>query len=114
MRRRTAIDQDKHAFWKKTLQQWRSSGLGARAFCRQQRLKESQFWWWKRRLAEQLEASATKQTPAFVPVTLVQPTKADDAAIEIRLRSGHVLKLAGSCDRRLLADVVAVLEERPC
>jgi hypothetical protein len=103
------INEAKHAYWRRVLQQWRDSGLGIREFCRQHRHHESQFWFWKRRLGEHVDA-----TPNFVPVTVVDAPIARSPFIDIRLISGHRLRVRPGCDRQLLADVVAVLEGKPC
>jgi len=110
-RRQRRIDEAKHEHWRGVLRQWRASGLKVRRFCEQHRIRESQFWWWRRRLEE----STTRiGQPAFVPVTLVESRGPASAAIDIRLASGHRLCVRSGCDRQLLAEVVAVLEGRPC
>jgi transposase len=105
------IDAGKHERWRRVLREWRASGLSVRDFCDWRKIPESQFWWWRRRLGEQAEPVA-KSEPAFVPITIVEPPAS--AAIDIRLASGHRLRVRAGCDRQLLAEVVAVLEGRPC
>jgi len=113
-RRQRRINEAKHEHWRRLLQQWQASGLGVRAFCDRRKILESQFWWWKRRLAERVETAPVKTGPDFVPVTIVEPPSPTSAAIDIRLNSGHRLRVRSGCDRRLLAEVVALLEGRPC
>jgi hypothetical protein len=108
------IDKAKHARWRRLLQKWQGSGLGVRAFCDRQKIPEAQFWWWRRRLAEQGEPLEEQAAPAFVPVTIVGAATSLSAAIDIKLTNGHRLRVRSGCDRGLLADVVAVLEGRPC
>ncbi len=111
-RRRRRIDEAKHEHWRGVLRQWQASGLGIRAFCARHRIREPQFWWWRRRLEE---PAARLEQPAFMPVTLVGAREAGRAAIDIRLKtSGHRLRVRSGCDRQLLAEVVALLEDRPC
>jgi len=110
-RRQRRINEAKHEHWRGVLRQWRASGLKVRRFCERHRIRESQFWWWRRRLEE---SPASDGQPAFVPVTLVEPCEPARAAIDIRLSSGHRLRVRSGCDRQLLADVVAVLEGQPC
>jgi hypothetical protein len=105
------INEEKHARWRRLLQHWETSGLGVRAFCDRQKIPEAQFWWWRRRLSEQVKAA---KAPAFVPVTIVETTTSTSAAIDIKLTNGHRLRVRAGCDRRLLAEVVAVLEGKPC
>jgi transposase len=114
-RRQRRIDEAKHEHWRQVLQRWKASGLGVRGFCDRHRLAESQFWWWRRRLGESIEMAPVKSEPAFVPITIVESRRAGtSAAIDIRLTSGHRLRVRAGCDRRLLAEVVALLEGRPC
>lgn len=112
-RRQRRIDEAKHERWRRIFQQWRASGLGVRAFCDRRKIVESQFWWWKRRLAGRVETAQVKAGPDFVPVTIVEPPSPTSAAIDIRLSSGHRVRVRAG-DRRLLAEVVALLEGRPC
>jgi hypothetical protein len=110
-RRQRRIDEAKHERWRGVLRQWLASGLKVRRFCEEHQIRESQFWWWRRRLGE----SATKDAqPTFVPITIVEPSAPASAVIDIRLTSGHRLRIRAGCDRSLLADVVALLEGRPC
>ena len=113
-RRQRPINEAKHERWRQVFEQWGASGLGVRAFCERQNIAESQFWWWRRRLGGQIETSPIKAEPAFVPLTIVESPAASSAAIDVRLANGHRLKVRAGCDRQLLADVVAVLEGRPC
>jgi hypothetical protein len=108
------INEAKHAHWRRVLQQWQSSGLRVRAFCDRRNIPESQFWWWRRRLAEAGGSVEPRSSPAFVPVTIVGAATSPGTAIDIKLANGHRLRVRAECDRRLLADVVAVLEGRPC
>jgi hypothetical protein len=109
-RRQRRIDEAKHEHWRGLLRQWRACGLGVRRFCEREGLRESQFWWWKRRLGEQVVKAPKKKAEAvFVPVSIVETS-----AIEIELRSGHKLHVRAGCARQLLSEVVAVLEDRPC
>ena len=37
-------------YWQRTISEAAWSGTSARAFCRQRRLRESQFYWWQHKL----------------------------------------------------------------
>ncbi len=114
MARRGRINEAKHARWLQVLQQWQASGLSIRKFCREHGYHESQFGFWKRRLATKLDASAAVPKPSFLPVTVVNASAPISPAIDIRLASGHRLRVRSGCDRQLLVDVVAVLEGKSC
>ena len=42
-------DVEKRRFWQRTIREAARSGLSTREFCRQNKLQESQFYWWQRR-----------------------------------------------------------------
>ena len=43
-------DVEKERYWQKIIGEAVRSGMSIREFCRQRRLKVSQFYWWQRRL----------------------------------------------------------------
>jgi hypothetical protein len=120
--------------WQTAIQRWQSSGQSVRAFCRQESLKESAFFFWRRELALHREdatsppslpqASKRKTLPPaeiagpatrFLPVQVVaghDPQRAGD--IEIVLGSGRAVRVPPRFDRQTLADVLAFLEGRSC
>lgn len=103
--------------WRRHLRQQSNSGLTIRDYCGEHDLAESSFYFWRREIAardRQVSDGAPSAEPAFVPVTIVEPPTPASAAIDIRLVSGHRLRVRAGCDRQLLAEVVAVLEGRPC
>jgi hypothetical protein len=40
-------DVEKQRYWQKTIGDAARSGMSIREFCRQRRVKESQFYWWR-------------------------------------------------------------------
>lgn len=109
-------DPKRERFWRRHLKRQRASGLTIRDYCAGHELPESSFHFWRREIADRDRQRGAGNTPpaAFVPVTIVEPPTLTNAAIDIKLASGHRLRVRGGCDRRLLAEVVAVLEGRPC
>jgi hypothetical protein len=96
--------------WRQHIEQQRSSGLSVRDYCDAHDLTESSFYLWRRTLAERDRES----TPAFVPVVITDAPRVEASPIEIRLAGGQRVRVRAGCDRKLLADVLAVLEGRPC
>jgi len=43
-------DVEKQRYWQRTIGDAARSGMSIREFCRQRRLRESQFYWWQRKL----------------------------------------------------------------
>ena len=51
-------DFGKERFWRRTLRQWRRSGLSVRAFCAEHVLAEASFYAWRRIVAQRDQESA--------------------------------------------------------
>lgn len=120
MAKGNARDPKREGYWRGHLKGQRASGLTIRDYCADEGLRETSFHFWKgeiaRRDRQRDEAKPSAAAPAFVPVTIVDPSAAPvvSSAIDIKLMGGHRLRVRSGCDRRLLAEVVAVLEGRPC
>jgi len=50
MRSNKKGDAEKARYWQRTISEAARSGTSIRAFCHQRRLRESQFYWWQRKL----------------------------------------------------------------
>ena len=121
--------------WQMAIQRWQSSGQSVRAFCQQEGLKESAFFFWRRELAVHDRADApsplsppraanqktsppaesTGSAACFLPVQVVAGHDPQIAGgIEIVLGSGRAVRVPPRFDRQTLADVLAVLEGRSC
>ena len=106
-----ARDEWKERQWRRWIDQWRVSGLSARAFCAQHGLACASFYAWRR----VLERRAAEQ-PAFVPVQVVaDATPAGQAsALEVLLLDGRTVRVLPDFDAATLRRLLAVLEGRPC
>jgi transposase len=111
-------DPGKEQFWRQALARQGASGLGIRAFCQREGVSEPCFYQWRRELARRDRSATHAPRPrrAFVPVQVVaddeKPTTS--GPIEIVLAGGRIIRVGDGFDRRMLAEVVAVLEARPC
>lgn len=116
---------EREQFWRRHIDQQRSSGLSVRDYCDRHSLREHSFYAWRRNINERdrhgKPAPQPLATPAFLPVAVVDgPTNLHDSPIEIRLVDGRRVRIRAGCDRALLADVLAILHtatkpgERPC
>lgn len=65
MTRRGDRSAEKEAFWKLAVDEWRAGGTSVREFCRNNGLKESAFYFWRRELARRagLPALCTTEGP---------------------------------------------------
>jgi hypothetical protein len=133
-----SCDPAKGRRWRELVKRWQQSGQTVREFCRTAEIKESAFYWWKRRLARRrvrrgedrhAQGSVPQRTrmdvrtsPAelvrhkaaqFLPVQVVMDQSAS-SGVEIHWNNGRSVRLHRGFDRQTLADVLAVLEARPC
>ncbi len=56
-------DMEKARHWQAVIRDAARSGMSTRAFCRRRKLKESQFYWWQRRLKEKRRPVSTPPGP---------------------------------------------------
>jgi len=116
-------DLDKERFWRRTIREWRRSGLSVREFCDWQQLSEAAFFAWRRKLVERDQDSESQigktvaVQPQFIPVQVVPDVARDVRAVdclEVQLPTGVRLQIPAGFDRQTLADVLAILEPRAC
>jgi transposase len=119
-------DTRREAQWRRIFQQHGRSGLTAREFCRNGKLPESAFYFWRRELQrrqeEQHPPTDPPSAPAFVAVKVEDSNNSSIGGrpsgtayrIEIELPGGRRVHVVAPVDRQALADVLAVLEGRPC
>ncbi len=91
-------DQYRAQDWARVIQECNSSGLSNREFCRQRGIAEKSFYYWQRKLRQQIVESAA---PQLVQLELAPVT---EGLLEIQYR-GAELKLPAGVDM----DAVAAL-----
>ena len=118
------------AYWRRIVRQQAASGVTIREFCRQSKLRESSFYFWRKELLRREAAqqrhgghACPPAMAAFVPVSVTaettEPATQEDPAsiqggsIEIVLADGRRIHVAPPVDRQALADVLAVLSLDP-
>ena len=110
-------DVEKAQHWQAVIRDAARSGMSTRAFCRQRKLKESQFYWWQRRLKEKRPPSSTPPGPASGAASFAlvsDETATTDAGIELLLAGGRRLRIAKGVDETTLRSVLAALEQPGC
>ena len=129
------IDEKKQRAWVRVLAKWEASGLSIRRFCREHRVRESQFHWWKRLLqrrgawqaGREREVRETEGCPGSVPFARVElradpgspcPTEAREqipaGRIELLVSDRYRLRLGQGFDPKTLAELLWVLEGHGC
>ena len=110
-------DGEKARYWQAVIRDAARSGVSTRAFCRQRKLKECQFYWWQRRLKGKRPPSLTTRGPANGPASFAlvsDEAGGNDAGIELVLAGGRRLRLAKGVDAPTLRSVLAALEQPGC
>ena len=74
-------------------------------FCREQKLRGSHFYWWKKRLRENTAARFVEVQVAESPANL-----AGDSRIEVRLQNGRSLMVGRGFDPEHVRGLLAVVE----
>ncbi|MGA3327811.1 MAG: hypothetical protein ABSF45_25405 [Terriglobia bacterium] len=111
-------DVEKERYWQKIIPEAVRSGISIREFCRQRRLKESQFYWWQRRLKAGRGEGVRRRTggqggvASFALVS--DEAGATDAGIELVLGGGRRLRIRRGVDEATLRVVLAALEPPRC
>jgi hypothetical protein len=111
-------DAKKARYWQEKLGEAARSGTSIREFCRRRRLKESQFYWWQRRLRmSRPEGTISKPggrggAASFALVS--EEVGATDAGIELVLGGGRRLRIRKGVDEETLRAVLAALEPAGC
>jgi hypothetical protein len=93
--------------WKRRLNRWQRSGLGAAAFSKQEKVSEPRLYVWRKRFDEARKARlapARPVVPAFVPVQ-VRSTPCS-GPMELVLKSGYVLRLPADVGPGHLAEIL--------
>lgn len=126
---RSKRDYSKEQFWRRILRQWRRSGLSVRDFCAEHGLTEPSFYAWRRIVSDRDQeaarvradserdsiphAAVNDHTPVFVPLRVIDAST--QAAFEVVLERGRVVRVLRGFDADTLRQLLAVLEEeRPC
>ena len=112
-------DAEKARYWQQRLGEAARSGISIREYCRRHRLKESQFYWWQRRLRldQQVGAGSHRPTakgPAASFALVSEEAGTMDAGIELVLRGGRRLRITKGVDEVTLRTVLAALEPGGC
>ena len=110
-------DAKKATYWQQTLGEAARSGLSVREFCRRRRLKESQFYWWQRRLRMARPEGVIAKPGAregAASFALVGEDGATGAGIELVLDGGRRVRITKGVDEETLRTVLAALEPAGC
>jgi len=105
-------DVKKQRYWQRTMGEAARSGMSIREFCRQRQVKESQFYWWQRKLkADRQEPKAAPGGDGRASFALVSEEGGSmPAGLELVLRDGRRLRISKGVEEASLRAVLAALE----
>jgi len=111
-------DVKKARYWQRTISEAARSGMSIRAFCRERRLRESQFYWWQHKLRATRQVGTTAKPgghgrPASFALVSDEAGQTD-AGIELVLGDGRKLRIRQGVDEATLRSVLSALEPAPC
>jgi len=111
-------DAEKARYWQRTISEAARSGISIRQFCRQRRLKESQFYWWQHKLRARGQTGTMskpgghRRSTSFALVS--EEAGATDAGSELILGDGRKLRIRQGVKEETVRAVLAALEPQPC
>jgi len=108
-------DMEKEREWAKVIREATRSGMSIREFCAKRKLKESQFYWWQRKLRDQRAARAKRrkagkgrEAPATFALVSEEPGQLD-AGIELLLADGRRVRIGRGVDEETLRTVLSAV-----
>ena len=108
---RSAPDPVASQGWVERLQRYAAGTQTVVAFCAAEGVSESNFYLWRRRLAQPAPSPTVRTTVVPIRVT---PPPTPATPIELALPSGAVVRFPADTRPELLVAILRGLEERPC
>jgi transposase-like protein len=111
-------DIDKKHYWQRMIREATRSKLSIREFCRRNHVRESQYFWWQRKLngnrrPKEFQKDGNKRNGASFALVSNDP-EATDAGIELILQDGRRLRISRGVDEQTLRSVLAAVETTEC
>jgi transposase-like protein len=105
---------DKESFWREVLARHAASKLSIRAFCKQEGIREPNFYAWRRTIRERdsqtVREDVAANTPPFVPLNVTQAlASTEPSTISIELER-CIVRLDASTPTSRIAELVRALE----
>jgi hypothetical protein len=115
-------DVEKERYWAKVIEEAARSGKSIREFCRRRKLKESQFYWWQRKIRSRRGGgglgrrvgpkAGVKKGATFALVS--EEGGSLEAGIELVLADGRRVRISRGVDEGTLRTVLAAMGSEPC
>jgi hypothetical protein len=98
--------------WVERLERFAARSLTVAAFCSAEGVSQSNFYLWRRRLAQPVP-SPVGRAPTVVPIRIAPPPTST-TPVEMALPSGTVVRFPADVRPELIVAVLRGLEGRPC
>ena len=94
---------DKRKFWENHIQAWQQSGLTQVEYCRENHLKNHQWWYWRKRISHPSDTDVT-----FVPLRF-SSSKISQAGIRVVTPNGYRIELDHGFDFSKLRQLITAV-----
>ena len=94
---------DKRKFWENHIQAWQQSGLTQIEYCRENKLKNHQWWYWRKRISHPSDTDVT-----FVPLRF-SSSKISQAGIRVVTPNGYRIELDHGFDFSKLRQLITAV-----
>ena len=91
---------EKRKFWEDHIQTWQQSGLAQIAYCRENNLKNHQWWYWRKRISHPTETDVS-----FVPLRF-SSSKISRSGISVVTPNGYRIEIDDGFDFSKLRQLV--------
>jgi transposase len=108
---RSRFDEAATRRWVERLERFAAGQHTVVAFCAAEGVSESNFYLWRRRLAQ--PSTLAPNQPTVVPIRVV-PARAPATPIELALPTGTVLRLPADTRPEMIVAILRGLEGRTC
>lgn len=107
------VSTEKHAFWSKHLEAWKSSGLTQEAYCVEAGVTYSSFKRWRSHLRE---GARTNKVPRFVEAMPVEPERTPNNALilQISLANGARITVSAHASLEIVQQALTLAGGTSC
>jgi len=94
---------EKRKFWEDQIQAWQQGGLSQAEYCRQNDLKNHQWWYWRKRISHLADNDVT-----FVPLRF-SSSKVSQTSIRVVTPNGYRIELDHGFDLSKLRQLITAV-----
>ena len=95
----------KRKFWEDHIQAWQQSGLTQVEYCRENKLKNHQWWYWRKRISHPYDTDVT-----FVPLRF-SSSKISQVGIRVVTPNGYRIELDHGFDFSKLRQLITAVRD---